>query len=194
MLGILAMLYQCRLYTLLCLLGTSTLCMANENHYFYVDGGAGWGDVQENNISADISNKSGLALNLNGGYRWNTAIGTELGYSLFPSAKLVQGDASGKDSRNAFDAALAFYWPVYNRVNLKAKLGAAYVRSSLSDGVVNTNGDSSLSAFTFLYGLGVDYSLNKNLSVNLQYTGFNSSKDIGQAEIISLGLSLNTLP
>lgn len=111
---------------------------------------------------------------LYGGYQFNPTWGLELGYTDL-------GKYRGADIES-YSLAVTGTIPLNERWSLLGKLGAAENRPDAAGSSNNTD---------LLAGVGVGYSLNKNVGVRLEYENFGKLSDAGgSSKGRNLGLSL----
>ena len=123
-----------------------------------------------------------------GGYNFDQNWAAEAGYTRFNSADTTFANNVNADT-NGYNSYVAakYTMPINDQFSAYAKLGVSHAVRKYSD----TTGFSSRTADTGAYGaLGVQYKLNQNIALNLEYERNGKQKDVG-AKADSLGLGLN---
>lgn len=129
---------------------------------------------------------------LYGGYNFDQNWAAEAGYTRFNSAdttRSIGGVNNVTADTNGYNSYVAakYTMPINDQFSAYAKLGVSHAVRKYSD----TTGFSSRTADTGAYGaLGVQYKLDQNLALNLEYERNGKQKDVG-AKADSLGLGLN---
>lgn len=117
-----------------------------------------------------------------GGYNFNQNWAAEAGYTRFDSAN------RGTTETNGYNSYLAgkYTMPLNEKFSTYAKLGVSRAVRKVSD-----TGLSYRQADTGAYGaLGVQYKLDQNMALNLEYERNGKQQDLGaKADSLGLGLS-----
>lgn len=117
-----------------------------------------------------------------GGYNFDQNWAAEAGYTRFDSANRGTTETNGYNSY----IAAKYSMPINDQFSGYAKLGVSRAVRKVSDTGFNYRGSD-----TGAYGaLGVQYKLNQNMALNLEYERNGKQKDLGaKADSLGLGLS-----
>lgn len=179
-------------------LGVSALSMMAANATtsgIYVIGQAGYADTHmQNKIALDPvpglkkMPNAGIAGRLGIGYQFNPNLAVELGYLQLPKLKTTTpggqvvpggpGYAAGSETlkQNAIDLAAKGILPITDKFNAYAKLGVAYLTSTITShfegikGNQNEYFDIAKHKFAPEVGLGVTYNVTNNMFVDTSWT------------------------
>lgn len=178
--------------------GVSTLGMMAANattNGFYVVGQAGYASTHMKNKIAALSPvvpgikpmpNGGIAGRLGVGYQFNPNLAVELGYLQLPKLKMSIPGTTVDDvlyapgtltlKQNAIDLTAKGILPVTDKFNAYAKLGVAYLSSTLtsrSEGVTNNQNENfgiAKHKFAPEVGLGVTYNITNNMFIDTSWT------------------------
>jgi OOP family OmpA-OmpF porin len=145
-------------------------------------GYVGVGVATANNSTIDSYKSSAKVF---GGYDFDQNLGIEAGYTDFRNADYNVGGVRGTTKGSGTYVAGKYTVPVNEQVSAYGKLGLAYSERKLSDstGLNVSNHDTGAYA-----GLGLQYKLNQNVSLNAEYERYGKSKDFGaKADVWTVG-------
>lgn len=139
----------------------STATTVNGNSGVYVGGDLGWGE--EVSSTDGVSNNTGFAWGVNGGYQFMPYVAAEVGFSGYP--KDSHNTPWGTETTRFYNTYVAVkgMYPFSNGVVLYAKVGPSYVDAS-SSGVSTT----STHEYTAYGALGVGYNFTPAVQANIQ--------------------------
>lgn len=134
----------------------------------YVTGAVGQGRHDLGCAGAAVCDETGTAFKLVGGHEFGNNWAVELGYIHFGKSKAADSGVSLDTKVAGLMAAAAYQAQFTPEFGMAARLGLAYVKTSLSATVsgVGSASDSDNNVAPFL-GLGVNYALNKQMKVEL---------------------------
>lgn len=141
---------------------------------YYVQGAIGAGHISvpgEEGVNVDRTSFGGKATL---GYKVTENFALETGYLSFGKAKASVGDAdfgyNGSLASKGFTLGVAGFYPVTKEVTLVGRAGALFSKNKFSESVSyygETYSGSESESHTVPYvGVGVEYALDKNWSVN----------------------------
>ncbi len=141
---------------------------------------------------------TGIAWNLNGGYKFIPYFAAEIGYTSYGNGNITLNSVNvGKDQVQSYDLAAKAIVPVQDTgAEIFAKVGAARAKSHVTvtnETVLAANGTTLTTGHynsTDLYfGLGGDYSFMPNMAINIQWNRVNGTSKTGNLDLLSLGLA-----
>jgi hypothetical protein len=145
-------------------------------------------------------NTTGLAWNINLGYRVIPYFAVEGGYTEYPDSTINYNTQEiGKNDQSSYDLAAKAIIPfVESGFSIFGKLGMAWVRSDVSatdQALIDANninlstGHNSSSGI--LYAFGAEYALPflSNLAANVQWSRIDGGNDLGNIDFYSVGIS-----
>ncbi len=166
---------------------------------WYLEGNVGSSKVNDVNFVANSSlTNTGVAGNLNLGYKFIPFFATELGYTRYSdSTSKVNGVKVATTKYYSYDIAAKPLLPIGDTgMELFAKLGVAHLNSNVSNsnttytsthGIVVTTGTSNVNGYYF--GLGADYSFMPAVAVNGQWQRAKGNSRTGTQNLYSIGIS-----
>lgn len=167
---------------------------------WYMEGNAGKSNESSANYGTSLSSSTntGLAWNVNGGYKFMPYLAAELGYTNYTKQRIKFNNAQiAQDVHYSYYLAGKGILPISDSgVELFAKLGIARINShvTISDPTtVNTNG-LSVNAGTHhisaaYFGVGTDYNYTSNMAFNLQWDRAKGNSTTGNLDLYSVGVS-----
>ncbi|MFN7097460.1 MAG: outer membrane beta-barrel protein [Gammaproteobacteria bacterium] len=130
------------------------------------------------------------------GYQFNKFVAAELGYSYLGNVEFnnifaVSG-ATASLRQQAGDLTAKVMLPVTRQFNVFALGGVAYVGAKPNDvsntaSLLGVQTGSREGAFTATYGLGAGYDFNQHWGLDATWRRFNSSGDIENTDLFTLG-------
>ena len=148
----------------------------------YVEGNIGYGKVKIKVPNLSTKN-TGIAGNLNAGYKFNENFAVEGGAGLF--SKVKAAGAKAYTGNYYFDIAARGIIPLNNGVNLFAKAGLAVVHTDIKNWLAN-NGNYTKP--TVLLGGGISYYINSHVGVSISGLYLNKVKRVPVMYAGTLGL------
>ena len=132
--------------------------------------------------------KHELATSLAYGYAFDKSMGVELGYINFGTLKEIGVASSTSIQREAFYLAGVGYLPVNNSLSFFGKLGLAVNRSEENFSAFLVQGGESTTKTKPMAGVGVRYSLTKEIAGVAEYQYFGKFNDV-RASALTFGLT-----
>ena len=159
---------------------------------WYIEGNAG--GFKSSNVSY-LSNTSGSALNINGGYKFMPFFAAEIGYTKYAdiTAK-ANGIEVAQISHYSYDLVGKGILPIGTTgAELFAKLGVGRINSKVSQSnsayVISSSITGSHNVTGYYFGLGGDYSFMPNVAVNGQWQRAKGDSRTGNLDLYSIGVS-----
>ncbi|EKD73964.1 MAG: hypothetical protein ACD_45C00124G0004 [uncultured bacterium] len=182
---------------------SSMICMAEEYPPvpvgWYVEGNLGSSRLTNTNYVSGANgspSSSGVAWNVNGGYKFMPYFATEAGYTKYSGAtSKASGTTVAKNSSYSYDvAAKGMLLLGDSNADLFAKIGVARLNSNVTirnqsfvtaNGITVNNGKSRTTGYYF--GLGIEYSFWSNFLVNTQWQRARGNTHTGNMDLFSIG-------
>jgi len=159
----------------------------------------GIGGISSNTDDTDT------AYRIRAGYQFNDYLAIEGGYANLGSYKYnvdfkspIAGNAFEKIKVDGFDISAVGTLPVGQGFALLGKVGAFFsktkVNATASTALASASDDAKATETNLLAGLGVQYSINKNLAIRAEWERFfnvgdNDTTGEGDVDLYSLGLN-----
>jgi len=166
---------------------------------WFVEANGGSSKVSDANFAPGSSlTTSGIAGNLNVGYKFMPFFAAEVGYTKYANTtSKVNGTKIATTRYYSYDIAARPLLPIGDTgAELFAKLGIAHLNSNVkasntayaaANGIVVTTGSNNVNGYYF--GLGADYSFLPMLAANLQWQRAKGNSKTGTLNLYSIGLS-----
>lgn len=165
---------------------------------FYIGTGAGYSKLD--NFDDATSENGGFGGRLFVGYNVNKSFGIEAGYTRYASTRYTLDDYDFLPSFNydlsAATLALKVYLPLNPHFDFYALLGVAEMYGKLSNDFLD--GSESRNDPSAMAGIGINYIVTPNISLNLEYSnisGHSSNEEntigIPSANLLTLGLAFH---
>lgn len=147
-----------------------------ENMY----GSLSLGSAFDNDLAGFSQTSTGMSYNLMFGYKVNKNFSAEIGYSSFLSNAKVANTVATTETADGFEAAGIGQLPVNDKFAVFGRLGYTNISAkySLNGTVGRTEYLSGL-----VYGLGVQYDINKKVGARLGYNIYNTQGSRGDSII-----------
>jgi OOP family OmpA-OmpF porin len=171
------------------------------NNGIYLGGAAGWGDIYQSDITAELngshSSTSGFSGRVFEGYQFNENFGLEAGYTKFHDVNIDNDihDVDTKLKSYSVDLVAKGTIPLQNNFGLFGKLGVAYLNEDF-DASTTSNGDminagASISKVLPTFGAGVSYDINKNVVADVSWMRIQAvgNTSLQSTDTAMLGLS-----
>ena len=166
---------------------------------WYLEGNIGGSKISNVSYASGTNmNTTGVAWNLNAGYKFIPYFATEIGYTSYANANITLNNSNvGKNQAKAYDIAGKAIVPVQDTgAELFAKLGVARAKSHVTltnAELLAANGVTLNSGYynsTDLYfGLGGDYSFMPAAAINIQWNRVDGTSKTGNLDLFSIGLT-----
>jgi len=178
---------------------TSVFAVAPLPNGWYLEGNGGYSSINNGNyVSGSSISTTGIAWNLNGGYKFSPFFGGEVGYTRYSnSAAKVNAVKVAKATYYSYDIAGKGILPIGDSgFELFAKLGIARLNAKVSstnssyaiaNGINVSTGTNASTGYYF--GLGADYSFLPALALNGQWQRAKGNNKTGTQNLYSLGMS-----
>jgi len=166
---------------------------------FYILGQMGSGDTHAeaaNAAALSVSNQTGFAGRLAGGYQFNQNVATEIGYLRF--SDIAFSGIAGNPLQNvslrekAIDFMTKLMLPLTNNFNVYGKLGLAYLKANGSTVVDQKPYLAYSDSWDPALGLGLSYDITPGLLIDLAWTHLQrigGDQAIPSADFYSIGLA-----
>lgn len=151
------------------------------------------------------TDETDTAFRLRAGYQFNDYIAIEGGYANLGTFKYnvdfrtpIAGNAYEKIKVDGFDISAVGTLPVGQGFSLLGKVGAFFSRTkanaTATTALANASDDAKATETNLLTGLGIQYAINRNLTVRAEWERFfkvgnNDSTGEGDIDLYSLGLN-----
>lgn len=163
---------------------------------WYLEGDIGSGHVNNTDYPGSIS-RSGIAGNVNLGYKFMAYVATEIGYTMYPNGDITDGTGTkaGSDRVYSYDLAIRGILP-FGTTGFEsfAKLGVGRINSSVS--IKNNAAAKSIglssgqhSSNGVYLGVGAQYYFVPEFAGNIQWQRASGSNSSGTGELFSVGIS-----
>jgi hypothetical protein len=162
----------------------------------YLEGSSGQSFLSEKKVPGEITSDDGFGWNISAGYLMSPHVAIEAGYTDYANANISQSGKDGADTRYSYQLALKRLWEVGQPISLFAKVGVAYVNSTLSNQLERDDNKSREQTNTnALVALGGMYQINDTFYLNTQFTLINENNNVGYSSLASFGFTwyLNTV-
>lgn len=169
-------------------LASSTIFAAELPYGWYLEGNVGSSRISNANYGPGTSTTtSGVAYNVNAGYKFIPYFAAEAGYTRYAKIKISSPIGSATSTIQAADVALKAIWPISEMgFNLFTKIGEGKVYSKLSgEGFTS----STHSVTGFLVGVGASWACNPNMPVNIQWTRQKGDSTTGNLDLLTVGIA-----
>ncbi len=168
------------------------VCAAADNyHGFYLGGGGGIVSFEDSSsVDADLNDIDLNAIELFGGYKYNSALGIELRVGTNFSEREISSEVEDAGVTHGLEREVSIdhYQSLYYRPELAnevAKLYGliGYSQLEYSSTTVNATGgtfgveDTSESESGFSYGVGIGFVINADFNINFEYRRLIDKKD-----------------
>jgi len=182
-------------------LGFSTVTLAEVSlpMGWYLEGNIGGSKISDVSYASGTNmSTTGVAWNLNAGYKFIPYFAAEIGYTSYGNANITSnGSNVGKNQVKSYDLAGKAILPIQDTgAELFAKLGAARAKSYVTvtnaallaaNGItLNTGRYNSTDLY---FGLGGDYSFMPAAAVNIQWNRVAGTSKTGNLDLFSIGLT-----
>lgn len=163
----------------------------------YIGIGAATADHQYSINGVNTTSKDGYkaSAKVYGGYEFNNTWGLEAGYTDFRKSNFNYTTAAGVSGNGNSDGHATYLAakgnvPINEQFSFYGKLG---VENMHSDFTTNTPGLSGSKSDTGVYGgVGVQYNLSKQVSLNAEYERYGNKKDFGaKPDVWTAGVRYN---
>ncbi len=182
-----------------CSMTTLAMGVASIPMGWYLEGNLGASRISSVSYAPNTTiSSSGLAWNINGGYKFMPYFAAEIGYTSYANATInFNGTKVGKDQAQSYDLAGKAIIPIQDTGGeVFAKLGVARAKAHVtvsnasllaaSGETLNTGQHNSTDVY---FGLGADYAFMPNTAVNLQWNRVAGNNSTGNLDLLSLGLT-----
>ena len=144
--------------------------------------------VGQSKYDGGVAEKHELVTSLAYGFAFDKSVGMELGYINFGTLKELGDLSSTSIQREAFYLAGVGYLPVTNSLSFFGKVGLAVNRSEENFSVFLVQGGESTTKTKPMAGVGVKYSLTKEITGVAEYQYFGKFNDV-KASALTFGLT-----
>ncbi|NHQ86077.1 outer membrane beta-barrel protein [Iodobacter sp. HSC-16F04] len=146
-----------------------------EGFYIGADVGSSKAKADSNGYSIE---KSDTAWGIHGGYKFSPYLAAELGYRSFGKFEENYSFMKGSVEASAVQASVIGSYPFSEAFNIYGRLGVASIKttSKISSDFYNAQNDQTDTKA--LFGIGAQYSFNKNLSMRTEYTQYAEIEDV----------------
>lgn len=151
-------------------------------------------NLDEDGIPAN-GGGNGPGWSINGGYKFVPFFAAELGYTNYARTSLGEtpnGETLLKVDHYSIEGAAKGIWPILPKVGIDifAKLGVAWIHSSVDD-LGGTDSDDNSKNSTGLYvGGGIEYALAREVLLNVQWERAYGNSDTGRLDLLSAGVAI----
>lgn len=174
----------------------STPALADNTGKFYVAGDLGSASYKNVSVAAGTYPNPGV-LRIAGGYHFSPMFAVEAGYSIFGDSVLTNGFSSGTVAASSFQIAAVATYPMTSSFDLFGKLGLSSNNQKITASGGGISSSMSGSQSDLLLGFGVQYNIDSQVGVRLQYEDFGKFGNFGttgqamKASAISVGVAYN---
>lgn len=155
---------------------------------WYLEGNVGGSRISNANFGSGTSTtSSGVAYNVNAGYKFIPYFAAEVGYTRYAKIKISSPIGSATSTVQAGDVALKAIWPIGEMgFDLFTKIGEGKVYSKLSgEGFTS----STHSVTGLLVGVGASWTCNPNMPINVQWTRQKGDSTTGDLDLLTVGIA-----
>lgn len=163
--------------------------------HWYAGGNIGVSHLHDNanTGSGNSVTENGPGWSVQGGYQFNSLLGTELGFTQYHYSSETANSTNtsiAETEHYSVDLAATGRYPMMNQLSALGKLGIAYnyARKVATGG--GAGSAKAAQAGSLYWGLGVDYSLTTKVDVIAQFAEAVGNHLTGSADLWSLGLNV----
>jgi hypothetical protein len=158
--------------------------------HWYVGGNLGVSHLKDSATTGTNNSvtQNGPGWSVNGGYQFNTLLGTELGFTQYHDSRETSGATNvAKTEHYAVDLVATGRYPIINRWSVIGKLGAAY---AYANKIYTAGGGAASSGSLSPYGgVGFAYAITPKIDFIAQWAAARGNEYTGSSSLYSLGLN-----